>query len=75
MDMPQIELTCAGAPSNLSDAPSSFRPWNREALARIFQAIDGCSQGEAEMQIDALVAEFQGFTEPRHPLHLRRARS
>ena len=72
MDMPQIHTTHERALGKRSEAPSSFPPWNRQALVRIFQAIDGCSQGDAEIQIDALVTEFQGFAEPRHPLLLRR---
>jgi hypothetical protein len=61
MDMPQIHSRYEGPPGKLSAAPTSLPPSNRETLARMFQAIDGCSQGEAEIQIDALVTEFQGF--------------
>lgn len=50
-------------------APSSF-PWNREAFARKIQAIDGYSRREADMQLDALAAEFRESTEPRQTLHL-----
>lgn len=71
MGMPEIASTYEAAPSALSEAPNSFRPWNREALTRVFQAIDGCSHGEAEMQIDALVAEFQRSAGPR-PSRARR---
>jgi len=59
MDRPQIHPTYKGSPNKPSDAPTSIPSWNREVLARKFQAIDGCSHGEAEMQI-------QGFA------HLRR---
>ena len=72
MDMPQAHTTYEHAAGKHSDAPSSCPPWNRQGLVRIFQAIDGCSKGEAEIQIDALVTEFQGFAEPRHPLLLHR---
>ena len=72
MDMPQIHPTYERAPGKVSDAQSSFPRGNRQTLTRIFQAIDGCSQGEAEIQIDALVKEFQGFAEARDPSHLRR---
>ena len=72
MDMPQIHPTYERAPGKVSDAQSSFPRGNRQTLTRIFQAIDGCSKGEAEIQIDALVTEFQGSAEPRHPLLLHR---
>jgi len=72
MDMPQINPTHEGSPSKDTDAPSSILLWNREVLARKFQAIDGCSHGEAEMQIDALITEFQGSAEPRRTTHVRR---
>jgi|KBSSwiStaDraftv2_1062776.scaffolds.fasta_scaffold160536_2 hypothetical protein len=51
-------------------AGSSSLPWNREALARKIQAIDGISRGEANMQIDALATEFRQSTKPRPTLHL-----
>jgi hypothetical protein len=72
MDMPEIHPTYEGSPTKPRDALSSIPPSDREALARKFQAIDGCRDGEAEMQIDALITEFQVLAEPRHPMHLRR---
>jgi hypothetical protein len=64
MRTPRIHSTYEGVSVKTSDSPTLSTCWNRPALARIFQAIDGCSQHEAESQIDAFVTEFQGFEEP-----------
>ena len=57
-------------PNKLADAPSSFPSWDREAVVRKIQKIDGFSRREAEMQIDATATEFRASSEPRRTLHL-----
>ena len=69
MDMSKRIPTHNEQPNKLA-SPSSFPPWKRKALARKIQAIDGFSRREADLQIDALAAEFRESTEPRQTLHL-----
>jgi len=69
MDMSKRIPTHNEQPHKLA-APSSFPIWNREALARKIQTIDGFSRREADMQIDALATEFRRSTKPRPTLHL-----
>ena len=57
-------------PKELADAPSSFLAGKREALIHKIQAIDGSSRREADMQIDAMAAEFRKSSGPRRTLHL-----
>ncbi len=57
-------------PKKLAVAPGSFPTWIRESLVRKIQANDGFGRREAEMQIDAMAAEFRESGEPRRTLHL-----